>query len=201
VSRFDILSPEVNQWIAEREKVWESIIDPQLGVPWFTHRYIPNQSPKEYHDVYVKAPLKLAQALAGKSLPQIRKYRANLSSSLRLAGITDQRFLKRFTVGGALRWEDKGAIGYYGAQSLPDIVTDYDPNRPIYDKANLNIDAFFSYRTRLFSDKVGATFQFNVRNLNESGRLQPIAVDPDGTPSSYRIVAPRQFIFTASFDL
>jgi hypothetical protein len=35
----------------------------------------------------------------------------------------------------------------------------------------------------------------------ESGRLQPIAVDPDGTPSSYRIVSPRQFVLTASFDL
>jgi outer membrane receptor protein involved in Fe transport len=200
-SRFDNMSPEVNEYIEERKKVWESIIDPELGVPWYTNRYIAGQSPKEYHDVFVEAPLKLAQALAGKSLPQIRKYRANLSTSFRLAGITDQKYLKRFTVGGALRWEDKGAIGFRGVQQFPAIVTDYDPNRPIWDKSNLNIDAFFSYRTRLFSDKVGATFQFNVRNLNESGRLQPIAVDPDGTPSSYRIVAPRQFILSASFDL
>jgi hypothetical protein len=200
-SRFDNMSPEVNQWIAEREKVWASIIDPQLGVPWFTNRYITGQSPKEYHDQYVVAPLKLAQALAGKSLPQIRKYRANMSTSVRLAGLTDQKYLKRFTVGGALRWEDKGAIGYYGVQTLPNLVTDYDPNRPIYDKGNLNVDAFLSYRTRLFSDKVSASFQLNVRNLNEGGRLQPIAVDPDGTPSSYRIVAPRQFILQASFDL
>jgi hypothetical protein len=182
-------------------KVWTSIIDPVLNVPWFTHRYIPNQSAKEYHDTFVAAPLKLAQALAGKSLPQIRKYRANLSTSFRLAGITDHKYLKRFNVGGALRWEDKGAIGYYGLQQLPAIVTDYDSNRPIYDKATLNVDAFFSYRTRLFREKVGASFQLNIRNLNESGRLQPIAVDPDGTPSSFRIVAPRQFILTASFDL
>ncbi len=200
-SRFDHMSPEVNQWIAEREKVWESIIDPTTGQPWYTTRYVTGQSPKEYHEQFVKAPLKLAQALAGKSLPQIRKYRANLSSSFRLAGITDQKYLKRFTVGGAIRWEDKGAIGFQGVQKVPEIVTDYDPNRPIYDKGNLNIDAFFSCRTRLFSDKVGTTFQFNVRSLNESGRLQAIAVDPDGTPSSYRIVAPRQFILTASFDL
>jgi hypothetical protein len=200
-SRFENMSPEVNQWIDERMKVWTSIIDPVLNVPWFTHRYIPNQSAKEYHDTFVAAPLKLAQALAGKSLPQIRKYRANLSTSFRLAGITDHKYLKRFNVGGALRWEDKGAIGYYGLQQLPAIVTDYDSNRPIYDKATLNVDAFFSYRTRLFREKVGASFQLNIRNLNESGRLQPIAVDPDGTPSSFRIVAPRQFILTASFDL
>ena len=96
---------------------------------------------------------------------------------------------------------DRVTIGFHGVQQFPDIVTDYDPNRPIFDKANLNVDAFLSYRTRLFGDKVGASFQFNVRSLNESGRLQPIAVDPDGTASSYRIVSPRQFILQASFDL
>jgi outer membrane receptor protein involved in Fe transport len=202
-SRYENMAPEVNQWIAEREKVWNSIIDPELGTPWFTTRYpvSPGQSAKDYHDVFVVAPLKLAQALAGKSLPQIRKYRANFSTSYRLAGISDNKYLKRFTVGGAVRWEDKGAIGYYGMQQAPALVTDYDPNRPIFDKANFNVDAFFTYRTRLFRDKIGATFQFNVRSLNENGRLQPIAVDPDGTPSSYRIVAPRQFILQASFDL
>jgi outer membrane receptor protein involved in Fe transport len=200
-SRFENMSPEVNAYIAEREKAWESIIDPILNVPWFTHRYVPNQSPKEYHDTFVKSPLKLAQALAGKSLPQIRKYRANMSTSFRLAGITEHKYLKRFTVGGAVRWEDKGAIGFRGVQSLPAIVTDYDADRPIWDKGNLNVDAFFSYRTRLFNDRVGASFQLNVRSLTESGRLQPIAMDPDGTPSSYRIVPPRQFILQASFDL
>ena len=48
---------------------------------------------------------------------------------------------------------------------------------------------------------MGATFQFNVRNLQEGGRLQAIGVDPDGTPKTYRIVDPRQFILTATFDL
>lgn len=200
-SRFDNMSPEVNQYIAERKKVWESIIDPELGVPWYTHRYISGQSPKEYHDVFVEAPLKLAQALAGKSLPQIRKYRANMSTSFRLAGISENKHFKRMNVGGAVRWEDKGAIGFYGVQQAPAIVTDYDPNRPIYDKANFKFDAFLSYRTRLFADKVATTFQLNIRDFTESGRLQPIAADPNGAYSSYRIVAPRQFILTTSFDL
>lgn len=41
----------------------------------------------------------------------------------------------------------------------------------------------------------------NVRNLQESGRLQAIGVFPDGTPNAYRIVDPRQFILSATFDL
>jgi hypothetical protein len=62
-------------------------------------------------------------------------------------------------------------------------------------------DLFVAYRTRLFADRVNATFQLNVRNLQESGRLQPISAYPDGTPNGYRIVDPRQFILTATFDL
>lgn len=40
-------------------------------------------------------------------------------------------------VGGAVRWEDHGAIGYYGVQKLPAVITDLDPKNPIYDRPNL----------------------------------------------------------------
>ena len=43
--------------------------------------------------------------------------------------------------------------------------------------------------------------QLNVRNLTERGRLQPIAADPDGTPSAFRIIPPRQLILSVTFDL
>jgi hypothetical protein len=48
---------------------------------------------------------------------------------------------------------------------------------------------------------VPATFQLNVRDLTEGGHLQPIAAYPDGTINTYRIVDPRQFILSATFDL
>jgi hypothetical protein len=195
------LSPGVTNWIAQRLPVWQSIIDPETGRPWFTERYNGTTSASQFLASSVLAPLSIATATEGKSRPQIRKYRANMSTSYRLAGVTDHRQLKRLTVGGALRWEDKGAIGYYGLQQLPDVITELDPGRPIYDKAHLYGDLFVAYRTRLFSDKVSATFQLNVRNIQESGRLQPISAYPDGTPNGYRIVDPRQFILTATFEL
>jgi hypothetical protein len=40
-----------------------------------------------------------------------------------------------------------------------------------------------------------------VKNPFEDGRLQPFVYNPDGTPWNYRIVDPRQFILTATFDL
>jgi hypothetical protein len=195
------LAPGISTWIAQRLPVWQSIIDPEIGRPWFTERYGGSSSASQYLASNVTSQLNIAKANEGKSRPQIRKYRANISTSYRLAGLTDQQFMKRFTVGGALRWEDKGAIGYYGVQQLPAVITDLDPNRPIYDKARLYADAFVAYRTRMFSNKVGATFQLNVRNIQENGRLQAISAFPDGTPNGYRIVDPRQFILSATFDL
>jgi hypothetical protein len=195
------LAPGVSQWIEERLPVWQSIIDPEIGRPWFTERYNNTNSPSQYLQANVVSQLNIAKANEGKSRPQIRKYRANLSSSYRLAGITDHRILKQFTVGGAVRWEDKGAIGYYGVQQLPAVITELDPRRPIYDKSRAYFDGFVAYRTRLFSNRVGTTFQLNVRNIQEDGRLQPISAYPDGTPNGFRIIDPRQFIFTATFDL
>ena len=63
------------------------------------------------------------------------------------------------------------------------------------------MDSFVGYRTRLFSEKVSATFQLNVRNLTEDGRLQKINAYPDGSASAFRIIEPRQFILSAAFDL
>jgi hypothetical protein len=54
---------------------------------------------------------------------------------------------------------------------------------------------------KLFSDRVSTTFRLNARNLQESGRLQPVGAFPNGEIHSYRIVDPRQFIFSASFDM
>ena len=95
----------------------------------------------------------------------------------------------------------QGAIGFYGVQQLPASITDYDIKRPIWDKPHTYVDALIGYRTRLFADKIGATFQLNVRNLQEGGRLQPFAANPDGTVYQYRIIAPRQFILSATFEL
>jgi hypothetical protein len=146
------------------------------------------------------APLKLQRALEGKSSTQVRKYRANHSTRFALSGITDQSTLKRMNVGGSLRWEDRGSIGYFGVEQYPETITELDANNPIWAKSNYYLDLFASYRTRLFNDKVGATFQINVRNLQESGSLRAVGAFPNGETSIYRIMDPRQVILTATFD-
>jgi hypothetical protein len=48
---------------------------------------------------------------------------------------------------------------------------------------------------------VRCRLQVNVKNIFEGGRLQAVAMNPDGTPYAFRIVDPRQFLFSATFDL
>jgi hypothetical protein len=195
------LAPNVTAYLQQRLPIWTSVIDPRTNTPWWTTLYGGSETPFQLYRRTVANPLAVAQATEGLVRPQIRRYGFNLSSNFRLAGITDHGILKRFNIGGALRYESKGAIGYYGREQLPAIITAFDVNRPIWDKGHYYMDAFVGFRTRLWADKIGATFQLNVRNLQEDGRLQPINAGPDGEPNSYRIVSPRQFILSATFDL
>lgn len=223
------ISKALVDWIDERMPIWTTVKDPSItdaaaaaeGNPnklWWLHHYTnasvangqppgpatytaTGQSPQQNYQAFVGAPLGIIRAQEGKSNPQVRRYTFRMSTAYQLAGLSDNQWLKRMTVGGAVRWEDKGAIGYYGVQSLPDIITDLDPNRPIYDGAHTYVDMFVSYKTKLWGDKIGATFKLNVRNLGQTSHLQPVGAFPDGTIHTYRIVDPQQFFLTASFDM
>ena len=212
-------------WIAERTTVWETIVDPSIttanaiaeGNPdklWWKHRYSTAPvagaaasysatavTPQQNFAAFVKAPLGIIAQQEGKSNPQIRRYAFRAASSFQLAALTDNKWLKHVTVGGALRWEDKAAIGYYGIADSAGIYQSLDGTRPIYDKSHDFVDLFVTYKTKLWHDKVAATFQLNVKNLLYKTHLQPVGAFPDGTISTYRITDPQQFILSASFDM
>lgn len=199
------MSKTVQDWIDQRMPVWQSITDPVSGAPWWTSTYGSN-TPQANHLVFVNAPYSVFKQQEGKSKPSVRKYAFKISSSLQLAALTDHKILKNFKVGGAIRWEDKGAVGYYGkdyqallAANSP--ITELDADNPVYDPAHWYFDAFIAYKTKFWSNKMSANIQLNVRNIQEDGRLQPIGAFPDGTPNAYRIVDPRQFILSVTFDL
>ena len=139
---------------------------------------------------------------AGRPRTQMREYR--------FAGLTNYDFtegrLKNFNVGGAVRWESKASIGYLAA--APEVSGPYqgaalflDNNKPVWDKARFYVDLSAGYRFRMFKDKVRVKAQLNVKNALENGRLQMIGVNPDGNGYAYRIIDPRQFILSTSFEL
>lgn len=146
--------------------------------------------------------LTLDRDLQGQSVQGQRKYRWSFLTNY---SFTEGR-LKGWSVGGNERWEDKAVIGYYGKSSglnlyngLP-VMDSADVTRPIYDDAQFYTDVWVSYRFPIWNKKVQCKLQLNVANVFESGSLRPVAANYDGTPYSFRIIDPRQYTLTASFD-
>ena len=125
-----------------------------------------------------------------------------MTTNYQLAGLVpDHNWLKGVAVGGSYRWASKGAIGYLAAPADADgVIRRLDRDRPVYDKPVGNLDLLLSYNTRLVRNKVRTTFQLNVSNVTENGHLKGVAVNPDGKFWQYRIIDPRQFVFTTRFD-
>lgn len=183
-----------------------------LGTPFSTVAgYNATNSAATNYAGNVDAPMAVFRALIGRPRPQVREYSAKFSTRYNLSGFfSDHRILKNMSVGGSLRYASKGSLGFYGKGYVEGMdlrlaanrILQLDPSRPIYSSADVNVDLFVGYRTRLFADKVRANFQLNVRNVQEDGgRLQKTSAFFDGRASTYRIIDPRQFILSASFEL
>ena len=210
------VATSINDWINQRLPIWTTIVDQAASLNWtpaqlaaepqhlwWTHNYGGSQTPQQNYTSFVETPYAVTKQKQGKANPQIARYSAKISTNYQLAGLgSENPILKRFNVGGAFRWSAPLAIDYYGAQSLPAVITSLDPNKPIYQKAQYHIDAFVGYRTKLFADRIPMRVQLNVSDLQYShSQLLPINAFPDGTPSAYRIMDPRKFVLTATFDL
>ncbi len=157
-----------------------------------------NNNVQQYYNSVVAPQALLARDLEGQSAPGQRKNRFSLLTSY---SFTEGR-LKGFFVGGSERWEDKSVIGYYGkASGANGTQLDVsDTNRPIYDSSNSYTDIWIGYNRQIWKDKVKMKLQLNCVNVFENGGLQVVSVNYDGSPYAFRIVDPRQFIFSASFD-
>jgi outer membrane receptor protein involved in Fe transport len=146
--------------------------------------------------------LTLDRDLQGQSVQGQRKYRWSFLTSYTF---NEGRF-KGLSVGGNERWEDKAVIGYAGKSSGINLyngvpVLDFsDVTKPYYDAAHYYTDVFVSYRFPVWDNKVRAKVQLNVANVFENGGLRPVAVNYDGSPYSFRIMDPRQFTLTVTFD-
>lgn len=180
-------------YIASRMPYWLSV----GGGSWWTTT-VSGTSPQAFYNANVVVPLKLDQALLGKSNPQVKKYTWRMLTNYRF---TEGR-LKGVSVGGSARWDDKSVLGYLGgAPDADGIVRTLDVNKPYYDPARYQFDFFTGYTMRLFRDKIRTKFQLNLNNAFENGGLRTVGVNPDGTPFNFRIINPRQLIFTTTFDL
>jgi hypothetical protein len=174
----------------------EVFLDPVLGDLFIVEN--PTQFPDGSYaenDQLWSAADNLLGAIAAKKEPEggplqeIRRWRVNFITNYSFSGSRwDDSFLSNFTVGGALRWQDKAAIGAGLREVDGVIVPDYE--KPIYGPSETNIDAWINYNTTVMDD-IGLRLQLRVRNLNKgSGDFIPLKANPDGEVALWRIGAP-----------
>ncbi|MFM7751386.1 MAG: TonB-dependent receptor plug domain-containing protein [Opitutaceae bacterium] len=195
-------SEQYDYW-QSRLPVWTNAKDDEGRLWWNTIPALGGDTPETAYYNGLLSPYLFGVANVGKPRTQVRKYRWSTVTNY---SFTEGR-LKNFNVGGSIRWEDKGSIGFYGAApsqlpgSFKGVVLELDPNKPIYDPSRYYYDFSVGYRTRILGDKVRANVQLNVKDVFENGRLQAVAANPDGSIYAWRIKEPRQFILTVGFDL
>jgi outer membrane receptor protein involved in Fe transport len=203
------ISPEIYEYWQSRMPVWTTVRGDLVpgsgdgrGALWWTTVASNNNTPEAQYNSQLLSPYLVGVANVGKPRTQIRKYR--------WAAVTNYDFsdgvLKNFNVGGAVRWEDKASIGFGGMPAMTSgpftgAILQLDKDKPFWDRARYYVDLSAGYKFRMWGDKVRAKAQLNVRNAFESGRLQKVAVNPNGSTYAYRIIDPRQFILSCSFEL
>jgi hypothetical protein len=137
-----------------------------------------------------------SQALNGSIAPELRKWRANF--------ITNYEFvsgaLKGYGVGGAIRWQDKVAIGYPITRDATTGGLREDITRPYYGPDETNYDFWASYTTKILAGRVGLKFQLNVKNAFTGNETVPVLAQPDGSIAAVRIADPRRITLSTTFS-
>jgi hypothetical protein len=138
----------------------------------------------------------LRQAKEGGPLQEIRKWRYNLISNYKFGGpFWGNSWLKRFSVGAALRWQDKIAIGNPLKVVKGATVPDFD--QQYFGPTETDIDTWITYDTKVRKD-MNLQLQFRIRNVTAgSGALIPIAANPDGEVALWRLGQPTSFELSA----
>lgn len=142
----------------------------------------------------VYGPYQNAIAANGQAVNELRKWRWNFVSNYTFT----HGFLRGFNAGGAVRWQDKAAIGYYPKYNTDANIWVTDVSNPIYAPSETNVDAWVGYERKL-GHKITWQVQLNAYNLFEKGDLIPIAANPDGTVAQVRIPSRTTVSLTNTF--
>lgn len=204
------ISPEVYNYWQSRLPTWTTVRGDSVpgngdgkGALWWTTVPVGGgNTPEAQYNSALISPYLVGVANVGKPRTQVREYRWN--------ALTNYEFssgrLKGFSVGGGVRWVDRGSIGFLGVAPetsgpFTGAILSLDKNKPVWDAARFYYDLSAGYRFKFYQDRIRARVQLNIKDVFEKGRLQPVGVNPDGSYYAYRIIDPRRLILSTSFDL
>jgi len=143
-------------------------------------------------DVY--GPYVNAVSGEGVAVSELRKWRFNVVTNYTF---TEGKF-KNVNFGGAVRWQDKSAIGYLPQYNTDANIWVTNVGSPFFGPSETNYDAWVGY-TRKLTERITWDIQLNVRDLFASDALIPIAANPDGTVAQVRIPSTTTWTLTNSF--
>ena len=110
------------------------------------------------------------------------------------AGIT-----KGWSVGGALRWQDKPTIGY-PIIDYPELGPIRNIDSPVYGASETQADLWLRHRRKIFDDRIDWTLQLNVRNITDEDDLIDVSLNYGGLANIVRFNEGRRFILSSTFD-
>ena len=142
----------------------------------------------------VYGPYQNLIAATGQAVNELRKWRWNMVTNYTFS----EGWAKNINVGGAARWQDKAAIGYYPKYNSDAAIWVTDVTKPIYAPSETNYDAWIGYERKL-SHNITWIIQLNVRDLFAKNTLIPIAANPDGTVAQVRIPSETTWQLTNTF--
>ncbi len=146
---------------------------------------------RKYYEDNIISALEFQKESVGFSVPELRPWRFALVTNY---SFNDGR-LKGLNVGGSYRWQDSLVLGY---RLKPD-NSGLDVTNPINGPEDDHLDLWVGYQMDL-TPRVNWRIQLNVRNAFENDNLVPIASNPDGTISSYRIAQGMSWMLTNTFS-
>jgi len=139
-------------------------------------------------------PLVTARAKDNTVVQELREWRANAFTNYTFG---EDSFLKGFSVGGALRWQDSVATGYQLKRSEGQLVS--DTSKPFFGPDELSGD-FWVTNKRKLRDNIDWKIQLNVRNLIGEDDFIPVGTNPDGSLAVVRNPNPTEVFLTNTFS-
>jgi hypothetical protein len=169
----------------------------------------------------VLTPLAATVARDGTPSLEQRKWRANFVTSYDFRH-AESSWLRKFSVGTGVRWQDKAAIGtrlLTGERLKQQIVAnnpnftdvsqiaDNDPvmqtqypdlQNLIYGSTEFNGDVWIAYRRKI-ANRIDWTLRLNVSNAWGNGDDIPVTANPDGTIAVIRIPNETRWYLSSKF--